>query len=79
MTDNNKDRELKKKKSHHVCLLPEGPGADLAHERLLAGVNFEVLLEVEPLGVDEQAAHRAALVVRPAAHFISADPGHLHK
>ncbi len=46
-------------------LLPEGPGADLAHEGLLPGVDLEVLLEVEPLGVDEEAAHRATLVVRP--------------
>jgi hypothetical protein len=49
-------------------LLPEGPGADLAHEGLLPGVDLEVLLEVEPLGVDEEAAHRATLVVRPVRH-----------
>ena len=30
----------------HVGLLPEGPGADLADEGLLAGVDLEVLLEV---------------------------------
>ncbi len=46
-------------------LLPEGPGADLTDEGLLPGVDLEVLLEVEPLGVDEEAAHRATLVVRP--------------
>ena len=51
--------------THHVRLLPEGPAAHLAHEGLLPGVDLEVLLEVEPLGVDEKAAHRAALVVRP--------------
>ena len=49
----------------HVRLLPEGPGADLADEGLLAGVDLEVLLEVEPLAVDEEAAHRAALVAAP--------------
>ena len=49
----------------HVRLLPEGPGADLADEGLLAGVDLEVLLEVEALAVDEEAAHRAALVAAP--------------
>ena len=46
-------------------LLPEGPAAHLAHEGLLPGVDLEVLLEVEPLGVDEKAADWTALVVRP--------------
>ena len=49
----------------HVRLLPEGPRADLADEGLLAGVDLEVLLEVEALAVDEEAAHRAALVAAP--------------
>ena len=49
----------------HVGLLPERPGADLAHEGLLARVDLEVLLEVEPLAVDEEPAHGAALVVAP--------------
>jgi hypothetical protein len=44
---------LKKTGTHHMRLLPEGPGADLTHEWLLPGVDLEVLLEVEPLGVDE--------------------------
>jgi len=48
-----------------VRLLSEGPAAHLAHEGLLPGVDLEVLLEVEPLGVDEKATDRAALVVRP--------------
>lgn len=47
-------------------LLPESPVANVAHERLLPCVNLEVLLEVEPLGVDEEPADWAALVVRPA-------------
>ena len=51
--------------THHVRLLSEGPAAHLAHEGLLPGVDLEVLLEVEPLGVDEKATDRAALVVRP--------------
>ena len=46
-------------------LLSEGSAAHLTHEGLLPGVDLEVLLEVEPLAVDEEAAHRAALVVRP--------------
>ena len=45
--------------------LPEGSGADLADEGLLAGVDLEVLLEVEALAVDEESAHRAALVAAP--------------
>ena len=48
-----------------MCLLPEGPGADLADEGLLPRVDLEMLLKVEPLGVDEEAAHRTTLVVRP--------------
>jgi hypothetical protein len=51
--------------AHHVRFLPEGPGADLADEGFLPGVDLEVLLEVEPLRVDEQAADGTALVVRP--------------
>ena len=48
-----------------MCLLPECSGADLADERFLSGVDLQVLLEVEPLRVDQQAAHRTALVIRP--------------
>lgn len=58
---------------NHVRLLPEGPGADLADEGLLPGVYLEVLLEVEPLRVDEQAAHRAALVVRPVVIHVNVE------
>ena len=47
-------------------LLTEGSAADLTHKWLLARVDLEVLLEVEPFRVDEKAANRAALVVRPA-------------
>ena len=45
--------------------LSEGSAAHLTHEGLLPGVDLEVLLEVEPLGVDEKAADWTALVVRP--------------
>ena len=43
-------------------LLAESSVADLADKRLFTGVDLQVLLEVEPLGVDEEAADRAALV-----------------
>ena len=49
----------------HVGFLPESPAADLAAEGLLPRVDLEVLLEVEALAVDEEAAHRAALVAAP--------------
>ena len=51
--------------TYHVCLLPESPVAYLADKRLFTGVDFQVLLEVEPLRVDEEAADGAALVVGP--------------
>ena len=47
-------------------LLSEGPAAHLTHEGLLPGVDLEVLLEVEPLGVDKKATDGAAFVIRPA-------------
>jgi len=50
---------------HHMCLLAESSVTNLADERLFTRVDFQVLLEVEPLGVDEEAADRAALVVGP--------------
>jgi len=50
---------------HHMSFLSKGSGADLTDEGLLPCVDLEVLLEVEPLGVDEEAAHGAALVIRP--------------
>ena len=46
-------------------LLAESSVADLADKRLFTGVDLQVLLEVEPLRVDEEAADRAALVVGP--------------
>ena len=48
-----------------MCLLAESSVTNLADERLFTRVDFQVLLEVEPLGVDEKATDRAALVVRP--------------
>ena len=51
--------------SYHVRLLSEGSVADLADEGLLAGVDLEVLLKVEALGVDEEATNWTALVIRP--------------
>jgi len=50
---------------HHVRLLSEGSAAHLTHEGLLPGVDLEVLLEVEPLGVDKKATDGAAFVIRP--------------
>ncbi len=64
-----------RRQAYHVSLLPEGPGADLTHEGLLPGVNLEMLLEVEPFGVDEQATHGTAFVVRPADHKKIEEPG----
>ena len=58
---------------HHVRLLPERPVADRADERLLARVNLQVLLEVEPLRVDEQAAHRATLVLGPVVVHVQVE------
>ena len=58
---------------NHVRLLPEAPVADLARERLLAGVDLQVLLEVEPLGVDEQAADGAALVLGPVVVHVNVE------
>lgn len=49
----------------HVGLLPEGPAANLAGERLLPSVNLQMLLEVEPLAVDQEATDRTAFVIRP--------------
>ena len=49
----------------HVGLLSEGSVTDLTHEGLLSGVNFQMLLEVESLAVDEQSAHWTAFVVAP--------------
>jgi len=50
---------------HHMCLLSESSIAHLTHKWLLSGVDFEMLLEVEPFWVDEQSAHGAALVIGP--------------
>ena len=58
---------------HHVRLLPERPVADRADERLLARVNLQVLLEVEPLRVDEKAAHRATLVLGPVVVHVQVE------
>ena len=60
---NVRDGPVRRHVLHHVRLLPEGPVTHGADERLLAGVNLQMLLKVEPLGVDEQAADRAALVL----------------
>jgi len=49
----------------HMCLLAESSTAHLADKGLFTGVDFQVLLEVEPLRVDEEAADGAALVVGP--------------
>lgn len=49
----------------HVGFLPETSVANVAGERLLPSVDLQVLLEVEPLGVDQEAANGAALVIRP--------------
>ena len=57
----------------HVRLLPERPPADGANERLLARVDLQMLLEVEPLRVDEESADGAALVLRPVVVHVQVE------
>ena len=57
----------------HVGLLTEAPVADVALEGLLAGVDFEMLFEVEPLGVDEEAADWTAFVLRPVVVHVDVE------
>ena len=57
----------------HVSLLPERPVADGADEGLFAGVDLEVLLEVEPLWVDQQAADGTALVLGPVVVHVEVE------
>ena len=58
---------------NHVCLLPEGPVADGANERLFAGVDLQVLLEVETLRVDEEATDGTTLVLRPVVVHVEVE------
>ena len=46
-------------------LLSKSSVAHLTHEGLLSGVDFKMLLEIEPLGVDQQPTYWTTLVVRP--------------
>ena len=51
--------------AHHMGLLSKSSVAYLTHEGLLPGVDFKMLLEIEPLGVYQQTTDWAALIVRP--------------
>ncbi len=57
----------------HVGLLSEGPVTDGADEGLLASVDLQMLLEVETLGVDEEATNWAALVLGPVVVHVKVE------
>ena len=46
-------------------LLSKSSVAHLTHERFLSGVDLEMLLEVESLGVDQESTTWTTLVIRP--------------
>ena len=46
-------------------LLSKSSVAHLTHERFLSGVDLEMLLEVESLGVDQETTTWTTLVIRP--------------
>ena len=50
---------------YHVCLLTEWTVANVTNKWLLSGVDFQMLLEIEPLAIDEKSANRTAFIFRP--------------
>ena len=46
-------------------LLSKSSVAHLTYERFLSGVDLEMLLEVESLGVDQESTTWTTLVIRP--------------
>ena len=49
----------------HVCLLSERSATNLASIWFLAGMDPQVLLEIELLALDEEATDGAVFVIRP--------------
>ena len=50
---------------HHMCLLTERAVANITHEWLLSGVDFQMLLEIKPLTIDQQPTNWTTLIFRP--------------
>ena len=49
----------------HMSFLPKTPVTNVASERFFTRVNLQMLLEIEPLGIDEKSTDWATLVIWP--------------
>ena len=49
----------------HVGFLSERPVTYIASKGLLSRVDFQVLLKIKPLGVDQETTDRTTLVIGP--------------
>ena len=49
----------------HMSFLSKTPVTNVASEGFFARVNLQMLLEIEPFGIDEESANGATLVIRP--------------
>ena len=47
----------------HMSFLPKTPVTNVASERFFTRVNLQMLLEIEPLGIDEKSTDWATLVI----------------
>ena len=47
----------------HVSLLSKTPVTNVAGEGFFTRVNLQMLLEIEPFGIDQESANRATLVI----------------
>ena len=49
----------------HMSFLSKTPVTNVASEGFFARVNLQMLLEIEPFGIDEESANGATLVIGP--------------